>query len=352
MLPATSDSARERAGRASRRLAGLVLALGAAAAVAAMLIERAMLAFTELSFDVRVAGAGSALLASFLLAAPLEEAAKTAVVWPLYRMRRIDGPKLGLCYAVATAGGFAAALGLFRLFGAPFDWCWLRVLCKIPAHLFFHGRWGYALGARRGQSRRWFAARGWSRGHARPVTVTCWGRAPDFSSRSSAARLKALAQRRARRWTLSGTPWPGSILPEPPRLSLVTDALNPATSRSCSLGAGGVVNVGLCSCCDRPRWRWATVWVSPFCGRRERTDLGRTARAARRGVARFVSARRYLVARASSSWRARAGVRALALASIVAVLALVAPLGVLFALAVAPLAFGLACGWAWIGLER
>jgi hypothetical protein len=62
----------------------------------------------------------------------------------------------------------------------------------------------------------------------------------------------------------------------------------------------------------------------------------------------------YLVARASSS----TGVlepalgAALALAAIVAILALVAPLGVLFALAVAPLAFGLACGGAWIGLER
>jgi hypothetical protein len=40
-----------------------------------------------------------------------------------------------------------------------------------------------------------------------------------------------------------------------------------------------------------------------------------------------------------------------ALALIIAILALVAPLGVLFALAVAPLAFGQACGGAWIGLE-
>jgi hypothetical protein len=31
---------------------------------------------------------------------------------------------------------------------------------------------------------------------------------------------------------------------------------------------------------------------------------------------------------------------------------LAAPIGVLFALAVAPIALGLACGGAWIGLER
>ena len=62
----------------------------------------------------------------------------------------------------------------------------------------------------------------------------------------------------------------------------------------------------------------------------------------------------YLVARASSSTGVLEPALAatVALASIVAILALVAPLGVLFALAVVPLAFGLACGGAWIGLER
>jgi len=62
----------------------------------------------------------------------------------------------------------------------------------------------------------------------------------------------------------------------------------------------------------------------------------------------------YLVARASSAHSVLEPALAAgaALAALVAMLFLTAPLGVLFALAVAPLAFGLACGGAWIGLER
>ena len=67
-------------GRVSRRLAATALLFGVAVALVAVAVERAVLAFTELSFDVRASGVGSALLASFLLAAPLEEALKTLVV--------------------------------------------------------------------------------------------------------------------------------------------------------------------------------------------------------------------------------------------------------------------------------
>lgn len=169
-------------GRVSRRLAGTALFFGAVVGLVAVAIERAVLAFTELSFDVRAAGTGSALLASFLLAAPLEEAGKTLVVWPLYRMRRIDGPRLGLCYAVAAAGGFAAALGVSRLFSAPWDAVLgLRVLCAVPAQLFFAGVWGYALGARRGQSASWFSI-AWLGSvalHGLYMHIV-WGRGPGF----------------------------------------------------------------------------------------------------------------------------------------------------------------------------
>jgi len=62
----------------------------------------------------------------------------------------------------------------------------------------------------------------------------------------------------------------------------------------------------------------------------------------------------YLVAKASSAHSVLEPALAavLALAGLVAMLFMTAPIGVLFALAVAPLAWGLACGGAWIGLER
>jgi hypothetical protein len=238
-------------GRASRRLASMALLFGAVMAVLAVVVESALLSFTELSFDVRAAGTGSALLATFLLAAPLEEAMKTAVIWPLYRLRRIDGPQLGLCYAVVTAAGFAAALGVARLFSAPFDWVLgLRALCQVPAHLFFAGVWGYALGARRGQSGDWFAVT-WL------VSVALhglyqhivWGRGPGFL----VAVLPLLAFMTIGAASVLREVNPGSQtlaklhLPEPPRLSLVTEALSPRDQplmlRWVVLGA--FVNVGL-----------------------------------------------------------------------------------------------------------
>jgi hypothetical protein len=348
-------------GHASRRLAGFALLAGALAALLVVVVERLVLSFTQLSFDVRAAGVGSALLASFLLAAPLEEAGKTLVVWPLYRMRRIDGSRLGLCYAVATAGGFAAALGAARLFSAPFDWMLaLRVLCSVPAHLFFAGVWGYALGARRGQSGSWFAVT-WLGcvalqglyGHI------VWGRGPGFLVAvvplllfMAIGAASVLREVNPDRQTLAKL-----HLPEPPRLSLVTEALNPRDQplmlRWVVLGA--FVNVGL----------MFTLLVGAVAlGHRlgvdfsaaDESDMTSAGPLALLGAALLTSfpIAGYLVARASSS----TGVlepalsAAVALASIVAILALVAPLGVLFALAVAPLAFGLACGGAWIGLER
>jgi hypothetical protein len=347
-------------GRASRRLAATALFFGAAVAVIAVLVERAVLAFTELSFDVRSSGTGSALLASFLLAAPLEEALKTLVIWPLYRLRRIDGPRLGLCYAVVTAAGFASALGIARLLAAPFDWVLgLRVLCQVPAHLFFAGVWGYALGARRGQSGGWFAVT-WL------VSVALhglyqhivWGRGPGFLVAvvpllgfMVIGAASVLREVNPDRQTLAKL-----RLPEPPRLSLVTEALNPRDQplmlRWVVLGA--FVNVGL----------MLTLLVAAVAlGHRlgvdfsaadesDMTSAGPLALLGAALLAAFPLAG-YLVARASSTTGVLepALAAALALASIVAILARVAPLGVLCGLAVAPLAFGLACGGGWIGLE-
>jgi hypothetical protein len=348
-------------GRVSRRLAGLELLLGAGAGVIATLVERAVLSFTELSFDVKASGTVSALLASFLLAAPLEEASKTLVVWPLYRMRRIDGPRLGLCYAVATAAGFASALGVVRLLSQPFDsMLGLRALCAVPPQLFFAGVWGYALGSRRGQSGSWFAAT-WLVAvalHGLYIHIV-WGRGPGFLVAvvpllgfMTLGAASALREVTPERRTLAKL-----HLPEPPRLSLVTEALNPRDQplmlRWVVLGA--FVNVGL---------MFVLLVVAVALGHRlgvdfsaadesDMTSAGPLALLGAALLAAFPIAG-YLVARASSSHGVLepALAAALALASIVAILALVAPLGVLFALAVAPLAFGLACGGAWIGLER
>src|SRR4051794_33776977 len=88
-----------RLGRVSRRLVALMVLGGGVAALFAVYFEGVVLRWTGLSFDVAKSGAGAALLATFLLAAPLEEALKVLVVCPLYRTRRINAPRLGVCYA-------------------------------------------------------------------------------------------------------------------------------------------------------------------------------------------------------------------------------------------------------------
>ena len=147
-------------GQVSRRLTiGMALG-GAVAAAFAAYFERIVLSYTGLSLDVATSGAGGALLATFLLAAPLEEGLKVSVVWPLYRSRRIVDPRLGVGYASAAGAGFSAVKSLLAvLLGTPGGVTVLRALVSIPAQLFFAGVWGYALGAR-GPNRRghWFSS--------------------------------------------------------------------------------------------------------------------------------------------------------------------------------------------------
>jgi len=80
---------------------------GALAAAAGVHAERLVLGWTDLSFEVRASGANGALLAMFLLAAPLEESLKVLVVWPLYRRRRFGSGRIGATGAKPSARGNA-----------------------------------------------------------------------------------------------------------------------------------------------------------------------------------------------------------------------------------------------------
>src|SRR5450432_384704 len=127
-----------RLGRVSRRLTIVMAFGGALAAGASAYVERVLLSVTGLSFEVATSGVGGALLATFLLAAPLEEALKVGVVWPLYRTHRIDGPRLGVCYASAAGAGFSAIQALVpAVMGGATGIAVLRALVSAPAHLFF-----------------------------------------------------------------------------------------------------------------------------------------------------------------------------------------------------------------------
>jgi multisubunit Na+/H+ antiporter MnhG subunit len=348
-------------GRASRRLTILMALGGALTAGFSAYFERVLLSFTGLSFEVSTSGVSGALLATFLLAAPLEEALKVGVVWPLYSSRRIDGPRLGVCYASAAGAGFAAIEAVLAVIaGHGSGLCVLRALVSVPAHLFFAGVWGYTLGVRGRTRGHWFSI-AW-------LTATLlhglydhivWGRGPGllvtviplfvFMGVGAWVALRDVAPE-----SFDGR---DSIIPEPPSLRRMREALRPADHKLMLrwIVVGAFVTLGLMI---------ALLALAVVLGHRlgvdfslaDESDVRSSGPLILLGAAVLLAfpVAGYLVAKASSAHSVLEPALAAgcALAALVAMLFLTAPIGVLFALAVAPLAFGLACGGAWIGLER
>ena len=349
-------------GRVSRRLT-IVMALGGAlAALFAAYFERVVLAFTGLSLDVATSGVGGALLATFLLVAPLEEALKVSVVWQLYRTRRIDGPRLGVCYASAAGAGFAAVNGAMVLvLGAGGGVPVLRALLSAPAQVFFAGLWGYALGTRRTRRRgHWFSF-AWLAAtllHGLYAHIV-WGRGPGLL----VAVIPLFVFMGIGAWVALRDVAPDSLshqhslIPDPPSLHTLREALRPVDHRLMVrwIVIGAFTTLGLMI---------ALLGLAVLLGHRlgvdfslaDESDVRSTGPLILLGAAVLLAfpIAGFLVAKASSAHSVLEPALAagLALAALVAMLFMTAPIGVLFALAVAPLAFGLACGGAWIGLER
>ncbi|HYP98373.1 MAG TPA: PrsW family glutamic-type intramembrane protease [Polyangiaceae bacterium] len=350
-------------GHVSRRLTIVMAVGGALAALFAAYFERVVLAYTGLSLDVATSGAGGALLATFLLAAPLEEGLKVSVVWPLYRSRRISDSRLGVGYASAAGAGFSAVKSLMAvLLGTPGGVTVLRALVSVPAQLFFAGVWGYALGAR-GPNRRghWFSLAWliatllhglydhivWGRGPGLLVSVI-----PLFVFMGVGAWI---ALRDVAPEPPSHQHW--IPVPDPPSLRALRAALRPVDHRIMVrwIVIGAFTTLGLVI---------ALLAMTVVLGHRLGVDFSLADESDMRSsgplillgaavLAAFPIAG-YLVAKASAAHSVLEPALAagLALAGLIVMLFMTAPIGVLFALAVAPLAFGMACGGAWIGLER
>jgi len=349
-------------GHVSRRLTVMMAVGGALAALFAAYFERIVLNYTGLSLDVATSGAGGALLATFLLAAPLEEALKVSVVWPLYRTRRLADSRLGVGYASAAGAGFSAIKGLMAvLLGAPGGVTVLRALVSVPAQLFFAGLWGYALGARGPNRRRnWFSL-AWLIAtllHGLYDHIV-WGRGPGllvsviplfvFMGLGAWIALRDVAPE------LPHQHW--IPVPDPPSLRALREALRPVDHRLMVrwIVIGAFTTLGLVI---------ALLALTVVLGHRLGVDFSLADESDMRSsgplgllggavLAAFPIAG-YLVAKASAAHSVLEPALAagLALAALIVMLFMTAPIGVLFALAVAPLACGMACGGAWIGLER
>lgn len=351
-------------------LAAALCAGGAAAGVGTFFVERAILRFAELSIEVSSASGttgAAALAALLLLVSPLEEAAKVLVVWPTLSMRRLDGPGLGVTFAVCVASGFAAAeTAAYITTGNLGALGMVRAAAGVPAHAFCAGVWGYALGHRAREGGRWFGP-AWIFAvlvHALYDHIV-FGRGPGML----AIALPMLAAMALVAWSALRDIAPAGPedrpslslhlpihIPEPPSLGTVRRALQrteqPLLVRW--IGFGALVNVGAVIVC---------VGGAVVIARRLGIDLSVADEADMRSngplallgtaVLTAFPLAGFLLSRASGVHTVLepALAAALAMAIAVAFLSVTAPSAVIVAVAIAPIAFGLACGGAWFGMD-
>jgi hypothetical protein len=232
-----------------------------------------------------------------------------------------------------------------------------RGLLGTLAHLFFAGVWGYALGARRTR-RNWFS---WAWLFAMLLhglfDHILWGRGPGYLTATlpivafmvlvSVFVLRRPAPERLQR----------SLLSRAPTLTDVREALAPREHPVVLrwVAAGVFVTLGLVI---------ALLVTGVLVGRKFGIDFALADESDVRSAVPLVllgsavllafPLSGFLIARASSTLTVLEPALAtlVAMGVLVLISSLTAPVAVLFTLAVAPVAVGLACGGAWIGLER
>ncbi len=100
-----------------------------------------------LDLSIHAAGQAGALAFVFAIYSPFGEFAKVAATWPAFRSRYFDEPFDGVVYAGSAALGFATLESARILLRHPTGGVWIaRALLALPAHLFFAALWGWGLG--------------------------------------------------------------------------------------------------------------------------------------------------------------------------------------------------------------
>jgi RsiW-degrading membrane proteinase PrsW (M82 family) len=346
--------------------------LGSVAALVSLLVVGRAAGLTGLDVRVSAAGESGALVFLFFVVAPAQEAGKVAAAWPAFLSKHFDEPYDGVVYAASSALGFAAVENGFILHAHPTGGIWLaRALLSLPAHVFFACLWGYALGRAKQSKARipvfpvaflasivahgLYAHFVYGRGPGALLAVTpllavmgviAWLLARDLRLRGDRPSRLPSGSRLSRL----------SIVAQPPSLSAVRSALTradqPVKVRWVFFGSLvtiGAMLVGLGA--GVLMARVLKIDLSTV----DEHDVGAAAPVLLLGIGLLASfpTSGWLIARA-------AGVRTLLEPALACVLALVitltglgfaAPFTVVFALALSPIAWVLACVGAWIGRE-
>jgi RsiW-degrading membrane proteinase PrsW (M82 family) len=347
-----------------RRILALLAACGVLAAWLTGRLEQALFDATGLSVVVDGRTLGP-LLVMLLVVAPLEEASKFLPVWASYRFRRLTGRRSGVLFAVATAAGFALLEGSRALVWAPESWTAVRALVALPAHLFCAGSWGYALGTR-------VRSGGGAVGLVWCLSTLfhglydhiVFGRGPGVIALALPLMLvMGLLGLSVLREIRPGAHGPahaasGSALPDVPSLRAMRQVLRRSEQPLMIhwIAIGALVNVGVVLVSLA-----GAVWLGhrlglDFAAAQDESRIGSNAPLLLLGVAVLAAfpIAGYLVARASGTRSVLEPAMATAVAIVVVVvgLSVTAPVALLFATAIAPVAFGLACGGAWFGVSR
>lgn len=362
------------------------LILGSASLVApARVLQGFVLDSLELNPVVTTQGAWAALLASMLVLAPIEQAALVMVVWPVHRSSHLQRMSAAVSAGILVALGFSAVDGGWLLLTAN-DWPMvIRVLVRALHATGAAVIWTAAASYDQNKRKHWFAL-AWLfavlvQGFGNHVAL---GRGPGFAVLSMpllvvlligtvgllrnrvastppiesclsvdadedppAGGLLAAARRLSR----------VSLLPERPTIHQIRVAWQhqhrPALLHWIAAGAliclGALfVFIALSVVVSR--------WLAVDLTRIDDNEFSATGPLLFFGtfvLAAFPVAG-FLVAAASAADSVfEPGMAALvAIVIVVAALSVAAPVSVIFALAGAPLAFGLACVGAWFGLRR
>ena len=352
----------------------ITFALGAVAALVALVIVGRAAALTGLDVRVSAAGESGALVFLFFVVAPTQEAGKVAAAWPAFLSKHFDEPYDGIVYASASSLGFAAVENGYVLHAHPTGGIWIaRALLALPAHVFFACLWGYALGrAKRLKTRvpvfppaflAAIVAHGlyahfvYGRGPGALLAVTPLLAVMGFVAWFLGRDLRVRGERPSR------VPTPGSsrlsrlsAMTQPPSLSAVRSALSraeePVKVRWVLFGALvtiGAMLFGLAAGVLTAKLMHVDLSLV------DEHNVEDAAPVLLLGIGLLASfpTSGWLVARA-------AGVRTLLEPALASVLALVvtlvalgfaAPFTVVFALALSPIAWVLSCVGAWVGRE-
>jgi RsiW-degrading membrane proteinase PrsW (M82 family) len=360
--------------RARLLLTAATAALGAALFVPAWLAEGWIERWAGLDEGARTAGDAASLVYAFFVAALLDQGLKVLAVFPAWRTRHFAAPRDGALFAAAAALGFATARNAALFFGARSTLSLIgRGLLAVPAHVFFAATWGYALGreAARGKHHR-FGGRAFNVTWLGAVLFNgvydhiVFGKSPAAAILTAAPLLLVMLGatvmvRRSHESEahVSARPRTRRLVIAPPSLGAVRAALW-RTEQPVMLGwigAGALVTIGVIT---------AALAAAVVVGHRMGVDFAAVDRGdgGASSVAPLVllggaamcafPIAGYLVARASSSRSVLESAIAAALALIggLVLLGLAAPVSVVFALALAPIALGLACVGAWLGIAR